>query len=40
LLKQEQSDFMTLIRILAKTRQWKDPAFKHLKSKYSWFAHF
>jgi phage-related protein len=34
LLKQAQSDFMTLIRILAKTRQWKDPAFKHLKSKY------
>jgi phage-related protein len=34
LLRQEQSDFIALIRILAKTRQWKDPAFKQLKGKY------
>jgi hypothetical protein len=34
LLRQEQSDFMALIRILAKTREWKDPAFKQLKGKY------
>lgn len=34
LLRQEQSDFMALIQILAKTRQWKDPAFKYLKSQY------
>jgi|SRR6266850_2921146 len=34
LLRQEQSDFRALIRILAKTRQWKYPALKQLKGKY------
>lgn len=30
LLKQEQSDFITLVRILARTQQWKGPAFRRL----------
>jgi phage-related protein len=34
LLAQEQSDFRALIRILAKTQQWQEPAFKRLRGKY------
>jgi hypothetical protein len=33
LLTQEQSDFDALIQVLAKMRQWQEPAFKRLKGR-------
>lgn len=33
LLSQEQTDFDTLIRILAKTRQWRMPEFRWIKGR-------